>query len=319
MLLSILLFAAAAAHPASQAGDGPCQNPVVRQEWRTLSADDQSGYIKAIQCLAGQPSKASGTNTTRIDDFARVHAALNNNIHFVASFLPWHRYFVHVYEQALRDCGYQGVAAYWDWSLDVSDPSKAPVWDAETGFGGNGSPQRQIMIDGRPRECINDGPLRDIQFSYYGGRNVPHCLMRQFNNGSDIIGDMFSPNYDQATLDRIHALPNYDIFRRQLESIPHGAIHSAVGGDMSPSTSPNDAIFFLHHTQIDRLWYHWQQENPDERTMEFGGIKTQDQKDGTVPPPASLDDILVMLDLGDDIKVRDMMSTQQGLLCYKYL
>jgi tyrosinase len=53
--------------------------------------------------------------------------------------------------------------------------------------------------------------------------------------------------------------------------------------------------------------------------MEFGGIKTQDQKDGTVPPPASLDDILVMLDLGDDIKVRDMMSTQQGLLCYKYL
>jgi len=37
---------------------------------------------------------------------------------------------------------------YWDWTLDSSDPSHSPIWDPETGFGGNGSP-RQYTGSGR--------------------------------------------------------------------------------------------------------------------------------------------------------------------------
>jgi hypothetical protein len=33
-----------------------------------------------------------------------------NLVHSVASFLPWHRYFVQIYEQALKECGYTGAA-----------------------------------------------------------------------------------------------------------------------------------------------------------------------------------------------------------------
>jgi tyrosinase len=80
----------------------------------------------------------------------------------------------------------------------------------------------------------------------------------------------------------------------------------------------SDPIFFLHHTQIDRLWYLWQQGDPETRTMEFAGYKTQDHFDGTKPPPASLEDTLLMNGLADDLKVKDLMITQSSLLCYYY-
>lgn len=32
---------------------------------------------------------------------------------------------------------------------------------------------------------------------------------------------------------------------------------------MLPGTSPNDPVFFLHHCNVDRLWWQWQQNHPD--------------------------------------------------------
>ena len=75
-----------------------------------------------------------------------------------------------------------------------------------------------------------------------------------------------------------------------------------------------DPIFFLHHTQIDRLWTLWQQENPEARLTAFGGNKTQDAN--TVQ--ATLDDIMPYLDLVPDVKVSEVMSTQTSRLCYTY-
>jgi tyrosinase len=40
-----------------------------------------------------------------------IVADLYLEVHGVAQFLPWHRYFIHVYETALKTkCGYTGVA-----------------------------------------------------------------------------------------------------------------------------------------------------------------------------------------------------------------
>ena len=49
-----------------------CIHPVVRQEWRTLSADEKSAYISAVQCLGTKPSKLR-SNGTLYDDFPWVH------------------------------------------------------------------------------------------------------------------------------------------------------------------------------------------------------------------------------------------------------
>ncbi|KAM0228723.1 hypothetical protein ACHAP5_011861 [Fusarium lateritium] len=129
---------------------------------------------------------------------------------------------------------------------------------------------------------------------------------------------MLSSTYTKEAVKKVQDVKNYNEYRKALEGGPHGAIHSALGGDMVPNTSPNDPIFFLHHTKIDRLWWLWQEQNPKTRHTEFAGFKTQDQFDGTTPPPASLNDILLMEGLAGDLKVKDLMTTKSSLLCYTY-
>ena len=67
----------------------------------------------------------------------------------------------------------------------------------------------------------------------------PHCLARNFNNGTAFPGNMFGPNYTGEVVEEIMAVGGYPDFRYRLEGVPHGAVHSAIGGDMSPATSPN--------------------------------------------------------------------------------
>ena len=45
----------------------------------------------------------------------------------------------------------------------------------------------------------------------------------------------------------------YDV----LEGQPHNLVHNAVGGFMGDMLSPVDPIFFMHHSNIDRLWDVW--------------------------------------------------------------
>jgi len=42
----------------------------------------------------------------------------------------------------------------------------------------------------------------------------------------------------------------------------HNRVHVFVGGDMSPSTSPNDPVFYLNHCNVDRIWEAWMQPAP---------------------------------------------------------
>jgi tyrosinase len=41
----------------------------------------------------------------------------------------------------------------------------------------------------------------------------------------------------------------------------HNIVHVWVGGDMLPSSSPNDPAFFLNHCNVDRVWEAWMQRN----------------------------------------------------------
>jgi len=99
---------------------------------------------------------------------------------------------------------------------------------------------------------------------------------------------------------------------------PNGKSRAPISSSLKIISNRSDPIIFLHHTQIDRPWSLWQEEDPKTRSMEFTGFKTQDQFDGTKPPPASLDDTLLMKGLADDLKAKDLMRTQSLLLCYSY-
>lgn len=48
-----------------------------------------------------------------------------------------------------------------------------------------------------------------------------------------------------------------------LENQPHNLVHNCVGGFMSEFMSPVDPIFFMHHSNIERLWLAWTQKQQD--------------------------------------------------------
>lgn len=80
----------------------------------------------------------------------------------------------------------------------------------------------------------------------------------------------------------------------------------------------SDPYFFLHHAQIDRVWWIWQNQNPSERTYALAGTITLNNN-----PPSrntSLDDVLEMgVNAPEGIKIGDAMSTLDGPFCYIYV
>jgi tyrosinase len=246
-------------------------------------------------------------------------------VHGVAAFLPWHRYFVQVYEDALHECGYTGTAMYWDWVADSSNPTQSAVWDPITGFGGNGTGPPQSL--GRaPR--VMDGPFADYSPRYWGPDVDPHGLCRNWVEG--IPGnpdqmDMHAHRYTPAVVQSVMDLTAFVDFARELEGGPHSAVHFGVGGGgprIGPAgdlgwndASPNDPIFFLHHTQVDRLWWLWQQEDPAARTFAYEGFRNL--PDGS-QVDATLDDVLPMGDLAPAAVVREYMDASSANLCYTY-
>ncbi|KAI1326470.1 putative tyrosinase [Xylariaceae sp. FL0255] len=136
--------------------DGVCRQPSVRREWRTLSRAGRIEYLRAVKYLSS--IRSTGCNGTVHDEFAYTHRNIGGFRIEAASFLRWHRYFLHTFEKTLK---------YWDWTLDSANLTQAPVWSTTDGFGGNGN-----------RHCVQDGPFAGIQVQYFEEAWEPHCLSR---------------------------------------------------------------------------------------------------------------------------------------------
>jgi tyrosinase len=198
------------------------------------------------------------------------NGAGRNGAHRGPVFCPWHRVMLMVLERNL-----QRVLAdpsfglpYWDWAADGDLPPAGQLASAVWGpacMGGNGSP-------------VASGPFRfdaadpdswriRVQGTSSGGLAVTdRGLKRKLTH--DAPGLPMSSHVAHAL-----ALNTYDAepwstqsagFRNRLEgwaadpgSRPpwtHNLVHVWIGGDMSPSTSPNDPVFYLNHCNVDRIW-----------------------------------------------------------------
>jgi tyrosinase len=94
--------------------------------------------------------------------------------------------------------------------------------------------------------------------------------------------------------------------------------HYTIGGDPGGDffASPGDPAFFLHHAQIDRTWWIWQNQDLANRQNAISGTITLNN----VPPSrnGTLEDWLEMGILGTGTTIADVMSTIAGPLCYIY-
>jgi tyrosinase len=61
------------------------------------------------------------------------------------------------------------------------------------------------------------------------------------------------------SLDTVKQRTNYTEFATGLEQI-HNLLHDWVGGTMANlATAAADPLFWMHHANIDRIWWQWQQ------------------------------------------------------------
>ncbi|KAH8653530.1 hypothetical protein BX600DRAFT_386442 [Xylariales sp. PMI_506] len=299
----------------------PCTHPSVRLEWQALADEAKASYLASVNCLATKQSRIGLSHSTLYDDFSYVHATMNVQIHYVASFLPWHRWFVHIYEDALRfECNYTGPMPYWDWTQDAGSLPSAAVFspDERTGFGGNGNGSQTWPPASNPlTSCVTTGAVADLRPQYFYNLRRPHCLNRFFSNlttnGTDRWGAV---QYSAARVSNILSnSTTFQVFAATLEDGPHATVHIAINGDMFPVSSPNDPLFFLHHAQVDRLWWTWQQADPETRLLSYGGNKYE-APDTT---PAELTDAMDFMGLSENMSVMRVMVTESVDLCYVYV
>ncbi|EWG47590.1 hypothetical protein FVEG_07657 [Fusarium verticillioides 7600] len=301
-LSSLLTTALLAAVPGScaPAHECGCKTPLVRKEWRTLSTKEKHEYIDAVKCLATKPSQTGNIYAgakSRYDDFQVSHIVNTDFIHYVGFFQAWHRMFIAQYEKDLRNlCCYSGAQPYWDWTLDsssIEDFGKSPIFDAETGFGGNGvfidiSSWTNVtrQVSGRTGGgCVTDGPFAKGEFEVHAGPDTstaynPRCLAR------DVAAEYGISKLNQTVVDWTLGAKDFFEFDQRVQGGVsaesqgyHGGGHLAIGGSLGEMgdmySSPGDPIFWLHHTNVDRLWDKWQRLDWPARKSDISGPDTQ--------------------------------------------
>lgn len=78
----------------------------------------------------------------------------------------------------------------------------------------------------------------------------------------------------------------------------------------------SDPYFFLHHAQIDRTWWTWQNQDLARRQYAIAGTITINN----TPPSrnGTLNDLLDLGPIGAPITIREAISTMAGKFCYVY-
>lgn len=281
----------------------PTTNPSFRS---SLSKNDRLNYIDAVYCLYNNnsfitpPSEIPGIRN-RYNDFVGGHLQLTPFVHADGLFLPFHRFYVHLYEKALREeCGYTGAQPYWDWTLSYRDPRQSAVFDGSPwSMGSNGFyvPGREPTIVQAPGAvvtvqpgtgggCVHSGPFTPDKFQIHlgpvslnpqgpdGGQGYnPRCLIRDLSLEA---AASTRPSNVTVLLDGCQDL---GCLNTQMDAA-HGGVHFfghfQMGGiALDVFASPSDPVFWLHHAQVDRLWTIWQSTgDPEGRREQVWGTQT---------------------------------------------
>jgi tyrosinase len=204
-----------------------------------------------------------------------------NAAHRGPVFPAWHRVMLLIFEQNLQrvlsDSSF-GLP-YWDWAADgdktPAQQLASDIW-LENCLGGSGSPVKKGPFafhssdpaSWRVRVAANSaGALKSTN------RGLRRSLAAAPPSGVSTLPQTASVTLALGLTD--YDLPNWDSgsdgFRNRAEgwvtepvrSPPglHNRVHVWIGGDMSPSTSPNDPAFFLNHCNVDRIWEGWMTHN----------------------------------------------------------
>jgi tyrosinase len=223
-------------------------NLFIRKDVWDLDPDDPiiKGYADAVAAMKTLPA----SNSLSWSYQAAIHGTVqtpnqtlwNQCQHQSWYFAPWHRMFLFFFEEVVRThvVSSGGPA---DWAL--------PYWDY-TDSGHNSLP-----LAFRAATDASDSPNPLYTAQRGSGINAGLGLSAQaisttvalncqsFTGTSEFAGGIAGPaQFAGAT--------------GQLESTPHNSVHGQMGGLMGVvQQAAQDPIFWLHHANIDRLWWKW--------------------------------------------------------------
>lgn len=218
------------------------------------------------------------------------------------------------------------IANQSDIILGDAQPGLPPI-HLPTGTGGGcvkSGPFKDMVVNLGPAAL--DSPGGDIIANPNGPlSHNPRCLKRD-------LTDTVNRDYANASSILSNILKSQTIwdFQMQMQGVPgtgnigiHGGPHYALGGDPGRDvfTSPGDPVFYLHHANIDRVWWVWQMLDPEERQYSDGAISgTNTFLDDPPSANTTLNDYVNYgFAAGPPRKIRELMSTLSGPFCYVYL
>ena len=160
------------------------------------------------------------------------------------NFLPWHRMYLHFFERVMRK--QSGDANF-----------SLPYWDyfAEKGAGGKGI-ALPTLVRGKTTGAMYD------EFRTPGLNDYKAAI------------DATTGSATQA-----FKFTDFTSFSNQLQNQPHGAMHCGTG---SGCTAPDmglvplaglDPVFYMHHSNIDRLWQCWLNRKANGQTINLAWAK----------------------------------------------
>ncbi|WP_327733163.1 tyrosinase family protein [Streptomyces nojiriensis] len=155
-------------------------------------------------------------------------------------FLSWHRMYLWYFERIVRaavvDLGGPADWAlpFWDYDADPSQARIPPAFREEEG-GAN-----PLFAERAHRLNLGEPLPFEITSPAYAMGRTQFVGEAEFGGGITPDGDAFW-NRDGA-----------------VESSPHNDVHSYIGRWMGRTdTAALDPVFWLHHANIDRLWFAW--------------------------------------------------------------
>lgn len=159
------------------------------------------------------------------DRLVNMHVGQSSKMHGNRLFLPWHRGYVTALEKSI-----QAV---------LDDPNfSIPFWGYEAEWDEAQLPDSDQQL------------LRPLGNDLLGKKSSGEVSYRA-HNGSRSLSNMLGLNSGYWK----NYGGSYAQFSAKLESNPYNPVHGFVGGTMSSMSSPNDPIFYLHHGEIDYIWY----------------------------------------------------------------
>lgn len=179
--------------------------------------------------------KRSSTNFGSWASQAKIH--FNNCPHSNWFFLPWHRAFIKYFEDLCRQASGDPNFSlpYWDWTTNPQIPA--------------------IFFE-------PGSPLVNTTRKVFAGATASSEFV-----GPTVMSNILSLNsYEE--FGSLRSVGQRDKAGSGLfEASPHNYIHRWISGDMSTMNSPRDAIFWMHHANVDRIWTQWIEggrSNPDD-------------------------------------------------------